>query len=1271
MLATISESELENWVDSHQDKAPGLVADLIYWLIFASCPNPLQMRFPMSDSIWQHGPDGVLHVESGFEPFVAEGCSFWEFGSGRDAKRKATDDYNRLTQDIPENKRKQSTFVFVAPRSALRVWEYTWNNDHQAAWIEERKKRSEWKDVRIIDATSLVSWVSRFPAVGSWLASILLPDTRNNIQTLKQHWDDISTFTPSPSLKPDIFLVNQEEACHELEQIFNGITTHLTLITRFPDQVINTVCAYAASLELDDRIRVYGRSLIVSDPVAWNTICEQFPGGGFVLIAAPVLDMSGHLGSAAIQKARNSGHAVIFNAPPGGQNDPNSIVLKSPQGHQIEEALLNSGFPEQQARTLSSRCDRNLSFLLRLLRGHTANSALIEISSQTPLHLALLVGSWTHNSGSDQNVIHEMTGIEYSKWIQSMREISTVPNPPIVDQSGDWKFIARYEGWFAIGNKLYDEHLDRFHLTAVSILREQDPQYELPRSERMMAGIRGMVLSHSLRLRNGVAETLALLGSQPDTLTSCSTGKAISIANRTIYDILFNANWKLWASLDQLLPLLAEAAPSEFMGAVEHALNQDPCPFDQLFAQEGEFPSGSLHMSGLLWALETLAWEEQFLFRSCDILGRLIARDPGGPWSNRPSNSLARILLPQIPSTTAPIEKRIAAVRLLTQNIPYVGWNLLLSLTRTGQTFVIPSRRPAWRNVIPDTWNENISNPHYLPKCQEQLDTYDQMLVEMACNDLSKLEEQEFVFHLPALPSELFQRTIDHISSHEFRDIHEPKRVRIWAELSRLVRLFKLQNGQSRSMGRDRIEALEAAIERIAPTEQSTINSVLFSRDAQLLFDEVENSSESERVHEGLCQDAVAELLVSGGINEVLQLAEAVENPNQVAWALAVHADKDTDLKVLPSLLNDEDDKWIRFTRGYLSRRLEAKGWEWVDHLIDESWTDAEKSLLLSRLPFKEEAWIRAEKLLGSQEGLYWRKASALLHVGTSGRVGNAIEKLIVYGRARDAVRCIRTMLSRGVFYREHAILALMSISQAEEPFDRDLRRDLIEIIKELQTDLEQNSEALWYIEWTYLGLLDGFSGATPVVLESRLASDPDFYCTFIKDILSPSEAEAQPDQGIKLAARTLLWKWETPPGIQMDGTFSADVFRRWLNRVKSVCSEPGVLDFALEQVGRVLVHCLADSDELWIPREVAEELDKEDMEAMRDGFFLGVRNARGAHWVDPTGNPEQELADKYRQRANEVEREGLWRLAATIRGIADKYDLEAKDVIDKAEKRP
>jgi hypothetical protein len=54
-----------------------------------------------------------------------------------------------------------------------------------------------------------------------------------------------------------------------------------------------------------------------------------------------------------------------------------------------------------------------------------------------------------------------------------------------------------------------------------------------------------------------------------------------------VREILAEADWVQWASLNDLLPLLAEAAPRAFLDAVEHALNSDPCPFESIFAQEG------------------------------------------------------------------------------------------------------------------------------------------------------------------------------------------------------------------------------------------------------------------------------------------------------------------------------------------------------------------------------------------------------------------------------------------------------------------------------------------------------------------------------------------------------------------------------------------------------------------------------------------------------------------------------------------------------------
>ncbi len=65
--------------------------------------------------------------------------------------------------------------------------------------------------------------------------------------------------------------------------------------------------------------------------------------------------------------------------------------------------------------------------------------------------------------------------------------------------------------------------------------------------------------------------------------------------------------------MNETLPLLAEAAPIEFLRRVEQALLSDACPFDEIFAQEDSGIFGRNYMTGLLWALETLAWESDYL----------------------------------------------------------------------------------------------------------------------------------------------------------------------------------------------------------------------------------------------------------------------------------------------------------------------------------------------------------------------------------------------------------------------------------------------------------------------------------------------------------------------------------------------------------------------------------------------------------------------------------------------------------------------------------
>src|ERR1019366_2215119 len=122
----------------------------------------------------------------------------------------------------------------------------------------------------------------------------------------------------------------------------------------------------------------------------------------------------------------------------------------------------------------------------------------------------------------DRTTIEAVVGKTYGEWISTIRDIANTTTTPLQFHNGAWRMTSRYEAWRYLGKFLFHDHIERFKKAAVATLREKDPRFELPAEERYLAGIHGKELSHSSRLRRGMAETLALMGSDPDALTACS-----------------------------------------------------------------------------------------------------------------------------------------------------------------------------------------------------------------------------------------------------------------------------------------------------------------------------------------------------------------------------------------------------------------------------------------------------------------------------------------------------------------------------------------------------------------------------------------------------------------------------------------------------------------------------------------------------------------------------------------------------------------------------
>ena len=882
----------------------------------------------------------------------------------------------------------------------------------------------------------------------------------------------------------------------------------------------------------------------------------------------------------------------------------------------------------------------------------------------TYLALAILIGSWQDKSQCDLEAITQLLGISYDEWLKKAREILHCPDSRLSLKNGLWKVVNRAELWSLLGSRILDQNLDTFRSLAVSVLKEPDPAFELPAEERYAASIHGKALNCSHVLRKGITEGLAILGSQPESCINCSQGKAEATCVLVIRELLTDADWVLWGSLNGLLPTLAEAAPGEFLDAVEKAMRLTPCPFDELFSQEGNGITGGNYLTGLLWALEGLAWDEQYLVRVCVALGELASHDPGGHWANRPSNSLATILLPWLPQTLASVEKRKVAVRTILNEWPDIAWNLIVQLLPGQHQTSSGSHKPSWRKTIPDDWGKGVTHQEYW----QQVSFYAELAVAAAGQDAARLSA--LIDHFDNLPEPAFDQLLQVLASQPISELPEEQRLSIWDHLTKFTNKHRRFSDAKWALPDELITRIEQVAEKFAPTNPFNLYQHLFiDRDFDL-YEENGDWEEQRKRLDTRRETAISEIFQQDGVDGVIRFAESVSSPYQVGYALGAIADSAIERTLLPHFLDSADNKRKALVSGFIWRRYHLKGWGWCDNIDKSDWTPEQVGQFLAYLPFTKEAWDRASKWLQVHESEYWARTSANVYQA-DGELAIAIEKLLEHGRQYTAINCLdRMRYDKQPIDTDQCVRALLgAISSSESIYAAD-NYQIVELIKFLQEDPSVNQEKLFRVESAYLPLLDRYSGAAPKLLENRLADDPEFFCELIKLIYRSKKKDIpqkEPTEELKAIAENawlLLHEWKTPPGTQKDGTFREDCFKDWLQKVKDICRESGHLEVALNLIGEVLIHTPPDPKGLWIHRAVAAALNDRDADDLRNGYSTGIYNSRGAYFVDPTGKPERELAEQFRSKAEEVEDAGFQRFAVSLRGLADSYDREAERIV-------
>ncbi|MDR7543045.1 MAG: hypothetical protein QN120_02195 [Armatimonadota bacterium] len=1232
-------TDLERWADRRGSQE--VLPELVRRLVIATSPRISRASFPSGEGIQLGGWDGIVEAEQG-NVFVPGGISGWELGTSRDVRRKAQEDYERRTAAPSGLDPARSTFVFVTPRR--------WAGKDQ--WAGERRAEHVWRDVRAYDADDLAAWLVQAPAVYLWISTLLGKRPLDSCD-LGGFWEDWAA-TTLPAATPALVLAGRGEAVSRIHDWLRAPSGALALQAETREEALAIFAAAVKMLPEDEQRAYLSRAVVVRSEGAWH----QVAAGADPLILVRDFDST-----TAVGHAVRAGHRVLIPLGRGDSAHQNTVTVPPLSRDQVETALVAAGLPAERARDLAALARRSLTAFRRKLAVSPEAQQPVWARAEhgSSLLPALLAGAWNDKkTEGDQEAIAALSGASYDEVVTVLGRWANEPDAPVRRFGDAWYLVSREDAWPLLARYLTRNDLERFQRVALEVLGTPDPRFDVPVEQRWMANVLGHAHRWSDLIREGFAGSLAIMGARGEQVAIGSGGSVRDFAMLIVRGLLAraNADWRIWASLSPVLPLLAEAAPDAFLEAVDRGLAGDQPVLLNVFTDRDDGLFASSPHTGLLWALEALAWNPQYLGYVARLLATLARLDPGGRLANRPQASLRAIFLLWLPQTAATLEQRLSVLDSLRDREPEVAWTLMMQLLPRTHDVGHPTAKPQWREWRPDE-PEQVTHAEFRKGVQEIA----ARLLEDVGESGSRWED--LIAALPSLPPATHEAAVDRLRSLDPEGIRPEDRSRIWDGLRKLVARHRSFPDADWALPEVRLEPLAAIMERWEPAEPTARYGWLFSHSPDLPEGLEANWAAHEQAVAHARLEAVRTLYNKGGLAEIMAIVGAVEVPGELGVTLGRSglAEVEED-GLLSEHLAANDVSRAQFARGFAIGRIASRGREWATAKlkgIGQGWTPAQRAEMLVCMPTDPETWDLAATLGQEIESCYWRLVSPYGINNT--HAAQAVRNFLKHDRPFAA---IKLLAHREVTPASLAAEALESVLQTSTPTDRpdsSFGYEVGELLDRLASSGDVEEGWIARLEWAFLPLLR--NRRTPKLLHRELARNPDFFVEVVSAVFRAAGEEPKEvsDHERDQAQRgyELLSSSRTVPGISEDGAVDRDRLKEWVRRARELLQARGRAVIGDEMIGQMLSGSPHGPDGGW-PHpavcDVVEEVASPDLER---GIEIGVYNSRGTIVKDPYegGAQERKHAERYQGHAT-VASDRWPRTAALLRRIADGYWREA-----------
>ena len=1264
----VSRDDLIRWAKS--DRCEKEFPKLVRSLIAETEPSAEWIDMPGGTGTASSGFDGIVRCARG-NRFVPAGKSVWELTTQQDGlRKKAGDDYKKRVENSTPGQRAEIAYVAAAcaPWTKRRSFE------------SERTGDDDFDRVRGLNVDNLEDWLSCAVATTVWMREQIGKPTEG-ISLLSRWWETWLAAT-NPPMNEALVLAGREESATQLR---DRCTQNPGLVTvggeMHRDEIIAVVAAALGAGDAE-----HGATVQVLYVDSHNTAARLFaqealslppsqPSSGPVLtIVVPSEEYAKHLPA-------GSPHRMIVPVPGSPQA---AITLGPVDSETVAKRLQSDGLEPYEAYELGGVARTSLIALRRRIANepalHTPEWAKQRID--IPLRRCLLVGSWNETREGDRETVARFAGIPYDEATELLRTLDRADAPlTAVDQQ--WYGVSPADTWVLMRDQLTTGDINEFEELAHTVLTEPDPLQELSGEDALRAQLDGVKARTSSRLKRGIATTLAIAGSlSADAVagTSPTSGMSTRVTSRALRSAMGDPTPRTWVALTGVLPLLAEADPDGVLHALRSCLAARHAFTQVMFTDNSvvglDFGPSSPHLR-ILNALEVIAWSPEHLTAVADLLARLDRLDPGGWYGSRPSATLASVMCPWMPYTSATADDRLAAVRMLRRSHTDAAWTLMLSMLPKHHSAQMPSTQPKYRD-----WRQGqpvVTQREYT----ETTSAIARMLLEDVGDSPNRWVD---VFdHINELPPDSLGRATEALRQVAEAGPDEEFKSMVWPKLQFTVESHREYSDAHWALSEAQLAPLDQVLSCIRPADHAPSYGHLFCSGLTYI-DGVSAADGREVFYEALeprQTEAVEAILRNAGLDSVFDFAASVDKPHEVGKALA-RCDSTLDIDVLGHMGTEQETvTWAAL--GYFDRRFSALGWDGLNHLLAENDVSPKAAADLMRSPPPiEMSWTRVDALGTDVASAYWDRVG-YFDLGIPHDLSQLLEvcrRLREARRLRLAQWLLATRANEHRPVTEFAEEVAVNLEQwVEHPDDHVgdaemMRWELATLLKVLDTHRDHlGTTRVALIEWQYHPLLQHDPEFSASNLYRDMLRDPDLFVQFVELAFKPASAprDEQPtltkaQQQMALSAMDVLHDWpasQFAPSVDDEGKLDATALNDWIDATRERLAAVDRADIGDELIGWALASYPADSDGEWPSEAVRDLLERLQGDDVDRGLHIAIRRRRGTTSRSPTagGDLERELAQRYKQQGRQFKE---WpRTEAIFSSLASSYEREA-DVEDR-----